>query len=232
MRLLVAAITFGITVGGLFLFENYKTAPEEKDYAQIVQGLTPSLAISRGTALPTELANQPQIKTPAPKPANNSSKTSTKNPTPSPVPSFTATSIATPSPAPLTPLPTPTPTPTVMPSAESTPTPTPTPTPQPTQQNDQITIAFLTSPVEQNSTAQLDIKTVPEAQCAIKVTLPSGSQSTAKGLETKLADNSGTITWSWKINWNTTPGTANIDLTCSKNEQSFSKSLQMEITVR
>jgi len=86
--------------------------------------------------------------------------------------------------------------------------------------------------IEQNATAQLDIKTAPEASCAIKVTLPSGSQSSAKGLETKIADNSGVITWSWKINWNTTPGTANINITCSKDGQSFSKSLQMEIIER
>src|SRR3989344_5442501 len=223
MRLLVVAVTFGVTIGGLFLFENYKTAPKEENYAQIVQNLQ----------------NQSPTRTPTPKSTTN--KIPVKAPINSPAPSFMVTPTITPLPASPTSSPTPTPLePTATDSSlplmgqapSPSPTPTPTPTPQSSQQNEQLTVVSLTSPVKQNSTAQLDIKTTPEAQCAIKVTLPSGSQSTAKGLEDKTADNSGSITWSWKINWNTTPGTANIDVICSKNGQSFSKSLQMEIIER
>ncbi|MBI2670286.1 MAG: hypothetical protein HYX20_04045 [Candidatus Yanofskybacteria bacterium] len=239
MRLLVAAITFGITIGGLFLFENYKTPPKEENYAQIVQNLQ----------------NQGSTKTPALKPANKSNKPPNKTLTPSPAPSFTTIPVATLLPVLSTPLPTPTPLePTATNSSPpltgqtSSPTPTitltpnfseensggqATPTPQPTQQNDEIiVVSLIPSPVKQNDTVKLDIKTAQETQCALKVTLPSGSQSTAKGLEDKTADNSGVISWSWKINWNTTPGTANIDINCSKNEQSFSKSLQMVIIER
>ncbi|MBI2062661.1 MAG: hypothetical protein HYT61_00200 [Candidatus Yanofskybacteria bacterium] len=224
MRLLLAAITFGVTIGGLFLFENYKAGPKEENYAQIIQNIQ----------------NQYSTKTPTPKLATKPNKTATKTYTPSPISSFATTPIPTPSPVVSS---TPTPTP-LEPAATNsglplsgqvsspTPTPTLTLTPQPTQQTNEIIVVSITSPVKQNDTAQLDIKTAPEAKCDITVTLPSGNQSNAKGLEDKLADNSGTITWSWKINWNTTPGTANIDINCSKNEQSFSKSLQMVIIER
>lgn len=229
MRLLVAAITFAMTIGGLFLFENYKTRPPEENYAQIIQ----------------ELKNRGQNNTAAPKPLNQSGKTPTKLPTQSkiqttvspsgsPTLSFTTAPAITPQSSPPSP-PTATPAPSTssgFPASTPTTTPILTSTPQPSPQNDQIIVISLTSPVKQNSTAKLDIKTLPEAQCAIKVTLPSGSQSTAGGLEAKIADNSGAITWSWKINWNTTPGTANIDLTCSKDGQGFSKSLQMIIIER
>lgn len=220
MRITIVAITFGVTIGGLFLFENYKAAPKKENYAQIVQNLQ----------------NQSPTKTPPPKSTTN--KIPTKAPTNSPTPSFTSTPTITPPPISSTPLPTPTPlepaaTYSNLPLTGQTPTPTSTPTPQSSQQNDEITVvSLLPSPVKQNDTVKLDIKTAPEATCAIKVTLPSGSQSTAKGLETKIVDNSGAITWSWKINWNTTPGTANIDITCSQNGQSFSKSLQMVIIER
>jgi|SRR3989344_1042294 len=42
MRLSVLAITFAITIGGLFLFENYKTPAPEQNYAKIVSELQQS----------------------------------------------------------------------------------------------------------------------------------------------------------------------------------------------
>lgn len=236
MRIFIAAITFGITIGGLFLFDTAETQKKsenaEENYAQIIQ----------------ELNSQNQSKTLTPKPANKSNKNATKTPTPLLVPSSTATLITSLPSATPTPLLTPTPlhfeqpqsggwqAPSTPPSPIATATPTEsiqlTPTLQPTQQNDQITVTFLTSPIKQNELAQLDIKTAPQAQCAIKVTLPSGSQSSANGLEDKTADNSGIITWSWKINWNTKPGVAIIEIGCSKDSQYFSKTLQMEIIER
>lgn len=91
MRLLVATITFGITIGGLFLFgttetphhfrttqsgggQAQKESENTENYAQIIK----------------ELSNQ-QSKTPTPKPLSKSSKTTTKTSTPSATPSFSAT---------------------------------------------------------------------------------------------------------------------------------------------
>lgn len=241
MRILVTAITFTVTIGGLFLFENYKTPSKEENYAQIVQGLTKqnqsktwtpqrSPKATAGTVKPTTKSGKPPIKTPAPPVAQ-----STASPIGSQTPSFTSVPTITVRLLPSNPTTTiPFPAPMQQPDNLSTaPSPASTPVPSPSsisQQNEQITIISLTSPVKQNSTAQLSLSTPPNAQCSIKVTLPSGSQSTAKGLETKIADTSGNITWSWKINWNTTPGIATIEVTCSKDNQNFSKTLQMEIT--
>ena len=203
MRIIVAATVFVVTIGGLFLFENYKTAPKEENYAQIVQNLQ----------------NQSPTETLTPESTSKPNKTPTK----------TLAPAVTLPPASSTPLQTSPPISTVTPVAEFTPAPTPTPVPQPTQQSDQIIIISLTSPIKQNSAAQLDIKTVPESQCTIEVILPSGNESGANGLEPKTAYNTGNITWSWRINWNTKPGTATINLSCSKDSQNFSKTLQIEI---
>ena len=244
MKLLVAAIAFGVTIGGLFLFENYKTTPKEEDYAQIVQGLsnqnqttTPSTKKSSKSSPLTLLTTNSATASPTPPsstaPSTIPKPTYTIYPTPTPLKNPTSSPQTTSSPTPAS---TTVPTPSPYPSISSQPSPTategtatPSPIPEPTGQ---ITIVSLTSPVKQNTTAQLNIQTTPTTQCSIKVTLPSGGQSSAGGLEAKTADNSGTITWSWKINWNTTPGTANIDIGCSKDGQSFSKSLQMTIIER
>ncbi len=78
--------------------------------------------------------------------------------------------------------------------------------------------------------AELKIQTFPQSQCSIKVILPSGNTSAAKGLEAKTSDQSGYITWSWTISWNTQSGTGKIDLVCTKGIQKSSKSLQFTIT--
>ena len=134
-----------------------------------------------------------------------------------------------------------TPTPTLTPAHILTPLSSPVPIQTPVKTSSPtpkgagqgfIDIISVTSPVKQNDDAQVSIATTAGALCSIKVILPSDTQSTAKGLETKTADASGNITWSWKINWNTTTGTATIEISCSKDGQSFSKSLQMAIVER
>lgn len=238
------AITFAATLGMLFLIEAGKSPKE--DYARIIEALkeentntvistTPTLVkTSEQSSLSPQNSPASPSKTPTPAPILTLSPgpASTPSRTPTPTPIHTPTPSRTP-----TPTPTPTPPPTSPPPSIPSETPTPTATPMPSSPPQEvgqgsINILSITSPVEQNSTAQLSISTLPDAQCSIKVILPSGNQSTAKGLEAKTADASGNITWSWKINWNTTPGTTNIDITCSKEGQSLSKSLQMTIVER
>ena len=124
MKIVIVVVAFAVTVGGLFLFENYKTPPKEEDYAQIVRGL----------------ANQNQSKTPTPKPTIKSGTVIVKTPTPSPVQSFTpapATFLPPASPAPvnnqqITPDSTSSPQATPMPVRTATITPESTPAPAPT----------------------------------------------------------------------------------------------------
>lgn len=233
MKLLVAAIAFGVTMGVLFL----TARSEKKELAQnITEDLTAQILNNREVEeiTPTSIKKvtltvSPNLSAPGSSIVAQNMLVNTPSPKPSPTPIVTPKPVAKagePTSQPqLSPSPIAAPTP---PPATPPPTGGPTPTPQP-ETSYQITIISLTSPVQQNTVAKLDIKTAPEARCGIKVALPSGGQSSAKGLEPKTADSGGNISWSWRINWNTKPGTATIDISCSKDFQNFSETLQMEI---
>lgn len=83
MKITVAAITFAITMGGLFLFENYKTLPREENYAKIVSNLRQT-----HTPSPTIQSSKTPIKTSAPvkqkviAPVSTPSFAQTSSPTP------------------------------------------------------------------------------------------------------------------------------------------------------
>jgi len=83
---------------------------------------------------------------------------------------------------------------------------------------------------KQKQDAEIKIQTSLQAQCSIKVTLPSGSVSGNNELVTKMTDGSGYIKWTWSINWNTKTGTGKIDISCIKDLQNISRSLEMTIT--
>ncbi len=234
MKLLIAAITFAATLGVLFLIEAGKSPKE--DYAQIVNTLKKSDVSVTVSVTPSPI--KIQLRTPAPTqtatPTPTPSHTPSRTPTPTPIHTSTPSRTPTPTPTPIpitTPAPTPTPTP--PPSETPIPTPIPTPTPLPSSQSSQqelISVVSLTSPIKRGLTAELNITTLPDAQCSIKVILPSGNESGASGLKTPIVSTPGNIKWSWKIGGSTNPGTATINLSCSENGQSFSKSLQMVIT--
>ena len=61
-----------------------------------------------------------------------------------------------------------------------------------------IKIASLTSPISVNQTATLVALGKPFTSYAISVYYKT-SQSTAQGLEPKLSDENGRVSWSWKI---------------------------------
>lgn len=83
MRITVVAIVFVVTLGGLFLFENYKAPPQEQSYAKILSNLQQSntpLYSAQPTKIPTK-TNQPTKRPMA-----------TKTVTPSLTPAFTPSS--------------------------------------------------------------------------------------------------------------------------------------------
>ncbi len=142
MKLLIAGITFAATLGGLFLFENYRTQPKEETYAQIIGALKSSPAITAVKNLnkpavrkPASTAKTPEASnsaTPAsPTPSNTNVIIQTASFTPTPVISISESSSIL----------TPTPPPTGGPSTTPAPTPTPSPTPRPTpKQSEKINI--------------------------------------------------------------------------------------------
>ncbi len=80
----------------------------------------------------------------------------------------------------------------------------------------------VTSPVAPGGTATLTIKTAPGASCNITVNYKSGP-SQAQGLEAKVADANGNVSWTWKVGTTTTPGNWPISVAVSKDGQSVIK---------
>ena len=60
--------------------------------------------------------------------------------------------------------------------------------------------------VKRGNPATVLAKTLPGAQCAIRVNYHSGHKSTAQGLENKQADENGDVFWTWLVGGNTGPG--------------------------
>ncbi len=79
-----------------------------------------------------------------------------------------------------------------------------------------LQVISVTSPVSPGSNATLVANTTPGAQCSITVNYKSGP-SKASGLETKTADNSGNVSWTWAIGPKTTPGTWPIVVKATSN---------------
>ena len=92
-----------------------------------------------------------------------------------------------------------------------------------------IEITSLTSPVSPGSSARLEIQTAAGAVCNILVVYKSGP-SQARGLEPKVADSGGQISWVWRVGTNTTSGTWPILVECVFGNQRAET--QTEFTVR
>ncbi len=106
------------------------------------------------------------------------------------------------------------------PATDSVPKQTPN-----TQQADELElqIVSVTSPVSPGSNATLVAQTTPGAQCNITVHYKSGA-SKASGLYSKTADNSGKVSWTWKVGTRTTPGSWQIVVKVSNDGQTVSQS--------
>jgi hypothetical protein len=131
--------------------------------------------------------------------------------------------------------------PTPQPSKEGLPTLTPTPTPIPPTHTPartatlilptpssplgdiitltpqlSITVVFVTvkgAPPE--GEASVTVKTAPNAACTVAYVTPSGTGSTARGLEPKRADGNGEASWTWTIGSSTRRGQGSVTVTCN-----------------
>ena len=75
-----------------------------------------------------------------------------------------------------------------------------------------ITLVYLTSPVSAGSTATIKIHGKPGIEYNITVYYKSGA-SRAAGLEPKISDSSGNVSWSWIVGSKTSTGTFKIVIT-------------------
>lgn len=92
-----------------------------------------------------------------------------------------------------------------------------------------LEILSVTSPVNPGGYATLQARTISGANCTITVWYKSGP-SKATGLEPKLADAQGIVTWTWKVGTKTTPGTWRILVTAELCSQAVSQ--ETAFTVR
>ena len=124
----------------------------------------------------------------------------------------------------VTPGPTPTATaaPTPTPTASPTPVPTPTPVPLP------VSFTAWSKTVGQGHGASATIKTAKSAKCSIVVTY-STVESQAKGLSTRSADTNGVATWTWTVGSNTEPGTWPIEVTCTSDGHTGTKTVEFTV---
>ena len=81
-----------------------------------------------------------------------------------------------------------------------------------------LDLVSVTSPVGTGEEATVAVKTLPGAECTIRVRYQSG-WSTAAGLYSKQADEHGEISWTWYVGPETTPGTWLIYVTAKLGEQ-------------
>lgn len=72
-------------------------------------------------------------------------------------------------------------------------------------QSGKLTVTYLTDNVKKGNTATLSVSGTPGVTYSIAVYY-SSTVSTAKGLEPKTADQTGKVSWSWRVGSRTKPG--------------------------
>lgn len=77
-----------------------------------------------------------------------------------------------------------------------------------------VTLVGLSSPSRPGERATITAKTAPHVECTIEVQYSSG-RSRAQGLEPKLSDETGIVTWTWRIGQATKPGSWPIAVECT-----------------
>jgi hypothetical protein len=116
-------------------------------------------------------------------------------------------------------LPTPRPSKTPLPTNTPQPTDIPVPTVQPPASG--FIVISIPDVAYVGDDAHVEIRTRPGSACSISYTTPSGTISTADGLDNKTADQDGYCSWSWTIGSNTKPGTGTITITAGGKTQTY-----------
>ncbi len=79
----------------------------------------------------------------------------------------------------------------------------------------------MTTPVQAGDDASIAVQAQPGDTCKIRYLTPSGTLSTAAGLDDATADASGTCAWTWKIASNTKAGSGEIAIEVRGFKQNF-----------
>lgn len=95
-------------------------------------------------------------------------------------------------------------------------------TPSTSNDSFSLDVISVTSPVIKGNDATLTIKTMPGAKCTIAVYYKSGISKTS-GLEDKVADSNGMVSWNWTVSTKTSSGTWNIVITADNEKETLIK---------
>lgn len=85
-----------------------------------------------------------------------------------------------------------------------------------------IDVVSVTTPVNRGGYATLKARAIPGALCGITVYYASG-KSEAEGLYPQRADDEGSVSWTWRVGTNTTPGFWKIVVTAYNIDDWFSE---------
>lgn len=91
-----------------------------------------------------------------------------------------------------------------------------------------VKLISVNSPVHPGDDLTINVQTAPKSQCEIIVKNKSG-KSTAKGLEPKEANNTGKVSWTWKVAKNVKPGTINVTCNCTWGEKKGSLDTTVDV---
>ncbi len=80
-------------------------------------------------------------------------------------------------------------------------------------------IQTITSPVKLGANASVSVRTLPSAKCTVSVTYNSVA-SKDSGLAPKVADEFGTVSWTWTVDASAAVGKWPVKVTCALNERS------------
>ena len=83
-----------------------------------------------------------------------------------------------------------------------------------------INLVSLTSPISRGSDVTVSIKGLPNTTYDIDVIYSSGP-SKASGLEDKISDSEGNVSWTFKVSSNVKPGTYEVKITDGENSASY-----------
>jgi hypothetical protein len=112
-----------------------------------------------------------------------------------------------------------------VPGVPPAPTPSPFPTPSPSGAPSSL---FVT--ITDSRWGAIGAATQPGATCTVRVRFPSGSISTAAGVQGSVtAGASGTVSWTYNTTSNTLPGTGTNTVTCSAFGQTVSGSAPFSV---
>lgn len=90
-------------------------------------------------------------------------------------------------------------------------------------------VELITSPVALGSNASISVKTNAKSSCTISVVY-NNVASTDSGLGPKIADEYGTISWTWTVSKTASVGTWPVKVTCVYNGRSAVVQADLQVT--